>query len=297
MSIATAIVPSVTLSLPSVSSAASISDSITSRRDNRQAETAAPSTALKRYTEYELRFVMPLALVEQRLDLGSFPSVQILQHYFSRNQIPALRRVAAEALGVPLKELADIEITSARVRRTDRRSPDGTDGPTSYTLDLKGPKGDLKRPGRAEISVPIERAQYERLLALADRGVLSKLRYTIEGAVSVPGIRGGATYPCKAEIDLLQSCGDFVGSSQPACERYNFATIDIEVDSPEAVRHVVAGRHSFAFLKDGALEFGALPEKIQDAFSTRRMAKDGVDDAVRKSLRKLHSHWDANRRA
>jgi hypothetical protein len=27
------------------------------------------------------------------------------------------------------------------------------------------------------------------------------------------------------------------------------------------------------------------------------MAKDGVDDAVRKSLRKLHSHWDANRRA
>lgn len=274
------LVPEPVVSIPAVAS-----------RDKAQVSPQGARVALDQCVEFELRYAMPLSDVEQRVDLSRLPWAEITQNYFSRSHIPSLRLFAADLLEIPPSELEAFGITSARVRRTSRRLASGIELPTVYSLDLKGPKGSPESPGRLEISVPLSRARYERLLALADHGVISKLRYTIDGVVFPPGRSSQAKFPCKAEIDLLQYCGRGAVQKQPVCERYNFATIDLEVHSPAALKHALSGRHNFDFLNSGAVEFSSLSPKIQAALGNRRMSKVGIDAEVLKSLRTLRRSW------
>ncbi|NDC39391.1 MAG: hypothetical protein EBZ48_15345 [Proteobacteria bacterium] len=259
--------------------------------DSEPRPTQNRQATITKFSEYELRYIMPLSTVERRVNLESLAQSQITQNYFSRDQLPALRLLAAELLDLPRKTLDGLHITSARVRETVRQLSTGVELEPMYSLDLKGPKGTGESPGRLEISVPIDTSCYQRLLSIADHGVMSKLRYSIDGFVYPAARANTGGISCKAEIDILQSCGRGTPPKLPLSERYNFATIDLEVHTPAALRYALKGQHSFDFLNAEAREFGTLPSKMQAALGTRRMAKAGIDDQVTKSLRKLHQEW------
>lgn len=247
---------------------------------------------LESFREYEIRFVMSYSALNECVSLARLPASRITQSYFHREDLPRLKLQAAELLGIKPLDIEGIDLTSARVRKTEILTPGCDLKATRYTLDLKGPKGVDGVPGRAEYSVPIDERRYLRLLKLADNGLLSKMRYTVEGDVYRRGVTGEEPHPCTAEIDLLlhagreQSAKEYRGS-QPLGHRYDFVTVDLEVASATLLPALASGRHSFDFLKGNAINLAFQSEEVQRAFSTRRMAKEGMDRKLIKALRSI----------
>ena len=268
------------------------SQTINARLENDPSISIGSKGRLESFREYEIRFVMSYSALNESLSLDGLPASRINQSYFHREDLPRLKLQAAELLGIKPLDIEGIDLTSARVRKTELLTPGCDLKATRYTLDLKGPKGVNGVPGRAEYSVPIDEPRYLRLLKLADNGLLSKIRYTVEGDVYRRGSAGEEPQPCTAEIDLLLHAGREQSAkeyreSQPLGHRYDFVTVDLEVASAMLLPALASGRHSFDFLKGNAINLAFQSEEVQRAFSTRRMAKEGMDRKLIKALRSI----------
>lgn len=238
--------------------------------------------------EIEAKFFLPRALAKKIT--GAMPFTQIEQRYFKRNFVrPLLERFLGETNGsstdrdlainreIPLIERSDFSI--ARIRRTRYPGKQPT-----YFIEFKGAKTGDKgtRISRREISLPISAKHYKALKEEATAGTIRKRRYAVSGTITIAGV----AIPAVAQIDSLQAAGKKLHKVTT-----KFDTIDIELGDPSHIHALRAGHHSFRFLSS-CIELSSYNEKLGKPLTTRRIAKNGLQQDGLKAIKKLEEHAD-----
>lgn len=227
--------------------------------------------------ETEMRYFVPLSkLAESGLIEGVEP-VRILQHYFPKSGVAGL----VSQFGLNERFDRTDELSSARLRRSE--GPAGT----VFSIDFKSRKfeGAGGRISRIEISIPLSFEEYCSRLGNATSGTLEKLRYSIQGSVTMPG---GDELALKAEVDLVCRAGNKGKRVDPS-----FALVDIELPDGQIALRMREGKHSFEILKSGALELIQAPAELAEVLSTKRMAKHGLGRDERQAIGKLRELCEA----
>lgn len=233
----------------------------------------------KFHKELELRYLLKLSDVRDLFKKGGVTSKILEQRYFPKEALPRIVILAKEAHGLSDNQIAEKKFSSARLRKVTRvgKTP-------RYFLELKSNKtgpSSLKL-SRAELSVPLSRSDYIRLLPSAHAGLVRKKRLIFEGEISVSGDR---TIPCRLQVDYWLKAGKRIPSGTPS-QKFGFVTADLELPSQKLARLVRLGRHSISML-DKSMELSALPAEQQSILSNRRLACKGFDKDARSQIRRL----------
>lgn len=223
--------------------------------------------------ERELQYFLPLSQLKQRIALEHLPAKLISQSFF----VPELYDV----LSVFLRELSGQQAFPPQFRMTQIRVRHVHDeGFDSYYLEMKGRTPEQENFERLEISLPITIALYNDLLNLASAGQLEKVRYSVDGYVTVDG----AEERLVAEIDLLRRAG---GKEVVVPEELeDFAIVDIELADRAHVEPIREGLHSFEFLSS-AVELSQVERTLKKGLSARRLAKRGLDERAHQVIAEL----------
>ena len=222
-----------------------------------------PSADISQSTEIELKFFIPDRLL--RPLIRGREHFQLEQHYFPKEVTAVLKR----EFSLPLLVEDSAEFKVARVRQT--KLPNGG---VHHLLEFKGPKHDISR---REFGVSIHKATYRRLLEDATAGSVIKNRFEIPGTIT----HKGRDIISVAQIDVVMRAG-----APPTPLRETLATVDIELASRDLAESLLAGDHSFDFLRGCVPLFGERVESGKE-IATRKLAKRGLDGDAREALKEL----------
>lgn len=222
-----------------------------------------PSADIAQSTEIELKFFIPDDIL--RPLIRGREHFQLQQHYFPKESVAQLKR----EFSLPLLVENSDEFKVARVRET--RIPDGS---IHYLLEFKGPKGEISR---REFGISINRATYRTLLDRATAGTVQKKRYEIPGAIH----HKGRDIISVAQVDVVLRAGI---QAEPLTQ--TLATIDIELATHDLAEALLAGKHTFDFLRNCVPLFGEGAD-IGKNIATRKLAKRGLDGDAKEALKEL----------
>jgi hypothetical protein len=230
-------------------------------------------------TEREVTYLARRSYLEQALNFESLRKADIFQAYFPKKLLHELVVEVASKYAGDIGYSLDA-FNSARVRRTIEGDK------VSYSLEIKGPKrgGWRAKIARAEVILPITRERFYELLPSASRGFIDKTRYSVPGRIW-SAKRG--TIEVTAHIDLIHGTGRVRDGNRIwrwKSNKVDFSKIDIEIPSRKFLRALRNGNHDFEFLKNDSVEITALRRRDRQVLSTARLARNGIDRKVRKTI-------------
>ena len=235
----------------------------------------SPNRLDPKYTENELKFLVPYETLRDKVNLQALDTCVIEQRYFPKERINSVWQFIIKNSEENLSALSNVKLNQARMRRTlEIHKIDDLEilGSESLELTVKGPKGDLWRNRRFECSLPISESIYKQIMPLANAGYISKYRHPFYARTH----KGEAV---KVEIDFIKEAGigeNFRVYDAPNHEFLRFATVDCEVSANKAIKELVEGRHNVEFLKRDA-KLVSSDRVLSQLLSNRRIAAQGVD--------------------
>lgn len=202
---------------------------------------------------------------------------RISQFYFPDEVAELIAMLAIEIANMQ-RELNPKDFTRPRIRMTEKS------GSAEFALQIKGAKEGEKnaRVICPELSIPIDRVLFERLLGHYRFGGLEKLRLPVTGYVVGAA---GQLCPVKADVDQLLRVGP-VEHGRPRDDlqgKIDFLLADIELPNIEWLNPVRNRKHSFSFL-ESAVELTACKGSLRKALSSRRLARCGFDDRAMEAV-------------
>lgn len=230
--------------------------------------------------EREVSFLIPYRSVqaviqgELRVD---FELRQISQAYFRRSYFPSLlRRLKREHgldLGFDPAQIAQARLRHERVGFTE-----------AFLVELKS-RRDLKDcHARHEVSIPVDRAEFQNLSRKLKPGAVNKLRVIPASQRQV-----GLPIELEAHIDLILAAGPEtklgaprIGALRPMVP---FAVVDLEVNSlfgSKSLPHaeLSSSQLSSSQLLSSSVSLMAQPRTIRRLFSMQTLAKLGAKEAT-----------------
>jgi len=222
--------------------------------------------------ERELQYLVPEDLGRE-LSADGAP-VRLITHYFRRDgEFP-------QKLVKLLQLDALVEAPEALSRARLREIIDAN-GDQQYFLEFKSKKesswhGKLKR---LEVSFPLTRKAFLRLLPNASEGVVDKLRYSKPGFIFCDdGHRVAATF----QLDHVLRAG--CPERELSVPYYRG---DIELLSVETALFVRRGKSTFSDVLRRCVELTALPRDVSREFSFSRLARRGLPDQLYRKAQQL----------
>jgi hypothetical protein len=237
---------------------------------------------LSLHIERELKFLVAFAAVSEFVRFERCRCKVMEQRYFAKSAFPELRGWVRTCLGISLPR--GLDFSSARIRTVF------TAGAARQYLEFK-----TSKQGRRGLQVPVERKEAQisirdaelakALEAMALAGFVKKTRYSVPGWVENSN---GRRIDVVAQIDRLMAAGapDRGGPWQATAD---FCLVDVEFNKKrDHLKCFKRGTHSFPFLKAGcAVDLSEERREVRKLFSSRRLARLGVDAAVTEAAAKL----------
>ncbi len=209
--------------------------------------------------EIEARFLVPKKFLEPHL--ASCKRIRIRQFYISKKEHPRIIRTLLNS--VPkVAPLLNLEIKTIRLRS---QQPEGLK--TQYYLQLKTPKNFISQ---TEVSLPVSRSLFIKLISLADDGFVSKTRFIKNSYCNISGRRE----KIEAHIDLIDALG--LGKDRLTGNRLpefleDFAIAEIELPH-EGCYRVLKQRQwkTFSFLKN-SLDLQDIKDRSSEKLSFKSL--------------------------
>lgn len=230
--------------------------------------------ALQFATELEQSFLVATSTILDLLQRADAASSTIVSHTISKDV--ALRFALEHGDNEASKNPNLVNRTRVRLTINDVDAERVLSFKTERDIDCPYKRG--------ELNIPIQRSDFESLVAAGERGRLVEERFPLAGTIHL----GSVTTPITAEIDILLGAGRKL-DIEAVLRKNNvvlppFVCVDVEVPTPEHRIALLEGNHSFDFLKDPST---AIPVQIGDGstkeqkrlrvlLSHKRLAKEGL---------------------